>query len=97
MTVTGTCTSIPEVVLFALLSTTNAWVIPALYPANPWILGAPLISGQESSLGVCDFALFLGPYALEPFVGRLVCGIFTHTCEGLFANLALIQTNAFMN
>ena len=30
MTVTGTWTSMPEVVLFARLSTTNAWVIPAL-------------------------------------------------------------------
>ena len=29
-TVTGTWISIPEVVLLALLSTMNAWVIPAL-------------------------------------------------------------------
>ena len=53
----------------------NAWVIPALYPANPWIFGAPLISGHESSLGVCDCALFLGPYALDPLLGRLLCGM----------------------
>ena len=45
--------------------------------------------GHESSLGVCDWTLFLGPYAFDPLLGRLLCDILTHACESAFANLAL--------
>jgi len=58
-----------------LKSTTNAWVIPALYPAKPCSLGPSLISGQESNLGVWLTARFLGEYACEPCFGRLLFGM----------------------
>jgi hypothetical protein len=38
----------------------NAWVIPALYPKNPWIFGLSVPSAQLLMWGVSVFARLRG-------------------------------------
>ena len=75
MTVTGTIISLPSVGLLLWSSTMITCVIPTLYPANPWRIGAPSIEGHDWYFGIGLFARFLGLNAREPRRGLLIFGM----------------------
>jgi hypothetical protein len=51
-------------------------VIPTLYPAKPWSIGAPAYSGQDWYFGTWLFARFRGLNAREPLRGLFIFGMF---------------------
>jgi hypothetical protein len=50
-------------------------VIPTLYQANPWRIGAPSVEGHDWYFGIWLFARFLGLNAREPRRGLLIFGM----------------------
>jgi len=50
--------------------------MPALYPANPCILGPSWLSGHELNFGTGLGALLRGEYPLDPLFGLLGAAIF---------------------
>ncbi|OPY39885.1 MAG: hypothetical protein A4E42_02362 [Methanoregulaceae archaeon PtaU1.Bin222] len=76
ITVTGTMISLPSVGLLLWSSTITTCVIPTLYPANPWRIGAPSTEGHDWYFGMWLFARFLGLNAREPRRGLLIFGMY---------------------
>src|SRR3972149_10239230 len=66
----------------------TAWVIPALYPANPWTLGAPSTSGQLVKCGMGLSLRFRGEKPMEPWRGRCSFGIAAPPREGRLSAIA---------